>query len=238
MSAGLPVPNGFVVTTAAYEVFMASLKSKNDVLQSPIPQALATAIENAHHQLHNAPVAVRSSATAEDQPDTSFAGQQDTCLNVQNNLLDAIKTCWRSGSMERAIAYRQQHGIANSRMAVVVQTMVPDVLASGVLFTSAVSCREQDDMLVNAAWGLGQAVVDGKVTPDAIRVDKQSLEIVQRETAIKTVMTVLDDNTTRQEAVPKEQQDKPVLTDELVKVLAKLGQQVEDHYTGTPMDVE
>lgn len=131
----------------------------------------------------------------------------------------------------------QQHGIANSRMAVVVQTMVPDVRASGVFFTSAVSYREKDDMLVNAAWGLGQAVVDGKVTPDAIRVDKQSLEIVQRETAIKTVMTVLDDNTTRQEAVPKEQQDKPVLTDKQVKVLAKPGQQVEDHYTGTHMDV-
>jgi pyruvate,water dikinase len=93
MSAGLPVPNGFVVTTGAYDVFMASLKSKNDMLQSPIPQALATAIESAHHQLHSAPVAVRASTTAEYQPDTSFAGQHETCLNVQSNLLDAIKTC-------------------------------------------------------------------------------------------------------------------------------------------------
>src|SRR5215213_6276246 len=218
--AGLPVPPGFVVTTRAYDAFVEAggLKDKIIGLASQgsepaalersaeqiralfaggeIPDHLVAEIRTAHDRLGPAngrAVAVRSSATAEDLPGASFAGQQETYLNVRDAgaLVDAIKACWASLWTLRAMAYRRRQNIepATVSLAVVVQQMVP-AEAAGIMFTTDPVGGWRDRTLINAAWGLGEAVVGGRVTPDTLVVDKASGRIVSRETADKEVMTV------------------------------------------------
>ena len=185
-------------------------------------------------------VAVRSSATAEDLPTASFAGQQDTFLNVQSEpaLLDAVKKCWASLWTARAIVYRQKQGIDPNAvsLAVVVQALVL-AESSGILFTANPTNGERDHILINATWGLGEAIVGGLVTPDSMVVDKNNWKIVSRETAPKTTMTVRSDNGTIEQAVPQEKQNEQVLDDETAVALAKLGTQIESLYN-MPMDIE
>lgn len=185
--AGLPVPPGFVVTTDAYTAAAreagiearltvsadgpspdpAALRA--DLERTPVPERLRTAITDAYRELGEVPVAVRSSATAEDLPGAAFAGQQDTYLNVvgADEVVAAVRRCWASLWTDRAVAYRREHGVDSPgvRIAVVVQTMVDSDIA-GVMFTADPVTGDRDRVIVDAGGGLGEAVVSGLVTPD------------------------------------------------------------------------
>ncbi len=167
VDARLPVPDGFCVTTAAYRAFTA---------EGRMPEQVAAEVVEAYHRLGSPAVAVRSSATAEDLPDASFAGQQDSFLNITGDeeLLDAVCRCWASLGNERAVAYRRRHGIASDglALAVVVQRLV-DADAAGILFTADPVTGDPSWIEINAGWGLGEAVVGGQVTPDAFTVDRK-----------------------------------------------------------------
>jgi pyruvate,water dikinase len=186
------------------------------------------------------PVAVRSSATAEDLPEASFAGQQETHLNVQGQdaLLDAVVHCWASLWTARAISYRLHQGIdpATLSLAVVVQQFIP-AEAAGALFTANPVSGERDQIVINATWGLGEAIVGGQVTPDTVIVDKSDQKIVSRETATKTIMTVPTEGGTLDQPVPQAQQNQPAIDDVTAVELAQYGVQIEAHY-GRPMDIE
>ncbi len=161
-----------------------------------VPAEITAAILAAYGDMKDAPVAVRSSATAEDLPDASFAGQQDTYLNLRGAeaVLEAVKRCWASLWTARAIGYRLKNGIDQESiaLAVVVQELVP-ADAAGVLFTANPLNGRRDQLVINAAWGLGEAVVSGTVTPDTMTVDRHSGRMIDRRIAEKRVMTVRTD---------------------------------------------
>jgi len=266
--AGLPVPDGFNVTTAAYRQFMAenelqprimqilqsadvsqlgTLQGASQAIQElfaavSIPQPVSEAIELAYASLPGVdwPAAVRSSATAEDLPDLSFAGQQETYLNVHgiHAVLDAVRKCWASLWTARAIGYRLQHGVDQNSvaLAVVIQTLVP-AEAAGILFTANPVNGNRSQALVSAAWGLGEAVVGGLVTPDSITVEKSSQAVVERQTAEKLIMTVCTAFGTQEQPVPEALRRLPVLDDAAAAELTRLSSQIEQQY-GMPMDIE
>ena len=264
--AGLPVPGGFHITTDAYRRFVAGNNlqprifaalqgadtARPDCLDivsqqigklfdaAPIPAEISAAISAAYANLKDAPVAVRSSATAEDLPEASFAGQQDTYLNMigEAAVQQAVKRCWASLWTARAIAYRGKQNIAPAdvALAVVVQELVP-ADAAGVMFTANPLNGRRDQVVINAAWGLGEAVVSGTVTPDSITVDKLTGRPVQRETVEKLVMTVRTDSGTREQPVPNRLKKVPVLNDAQVRKLSRLGLEIEKLYAA-PMDIE
>jgi pyruvate,water dikinase len=264
--AGLPVPPGFVVTADTYRRFIeeagideelfaavdvdaeeasalagASERAHELILGSPLPAALREEILDAYDDVAaGRPVAVRSSATAEDLPDASFAGQQETFLNVtREDLLDSVRECWASLFSQRAIYYRNQKGFEHSEVdiAVVVQEMV-DAEKAGVMFTSHPSTGEPR-VIVESAWGLGEAVVSGSVSPDNYVVDRESGQVEEVTVADKKLMHVRDTETgeTVEREVPEEKREARVLSDEELAGLVELGRTVEDHY-GTPQDVE
>lgn len=267
-AADLPVPTGFYVTTRAYYDFIAAndLQPEIDAAladadvnkpstletaahtiqrqfnQGQMPDDIASAIAQAYARLpgDNPPVAVRSSATAEDLPEASFAGQQETFLNVRETdaVLEAVKRCWTSLWTARAIGYRARQGIPSDgiSLAVVVQAMVL-ADAAGILFTANPVTGARDQAVINAAWGLGEAIVGGHVTPDSLTVNKQTGEVVERETAVKTTMTVRTDQGTAEQPVPDELRDVPVLDDASAAALVWIGTQIETLY-GRPMDIE
>lgn len=233
--AGFPVPQGFCVTTDAYRFSVQNVSEqkrcriKNLVL-SP---ELVTEIRKARETLQTATVAVRSSATSEDLAEASFAGQQDTLLNVTHDeLLDALKACWASLWSLRAITYRQTQGISDEglAMAVVIQEMCKaDV--SGVLFT--VSPFNADVSIVESNWGLGESVVSGAITPDSFHVSRETGEVLEKSVATKREMVTA----VGVREVSSAQQDIPSLTDAQLKELTQLGMQVETLYD-QPMDIE
>lgn len=233
--AGFRVPQGFCVTTDAYRLSVQGLSEQNEssVKDIELPPELFAAVRTAREQLQTATVAVRSSATAEDLEEASFAGQQDTFLNVTSDaLLDALKACWASLWSERATAYRQTQGIADDglAMAVVVQEMC-DADVSGVLFT--VSPFDPDVSIVESNWGLGESVVSGAITPDSFHVSRETGEVVESDIAVKREMITATGVT----QVSSPQQDVPSLTDVKLKELVQLGRQVETCYQ-QPMDIE
>jgi NAD(P)-dependent dehydrogenase (short-subunit alcohol dehydrogenase family) len=262
--AGLPVPPGFVITTDAYRGYVAEhqLADKITTLAAPtddpegyesasaqiralfggeVSNSLRAEIAEAYAALgEDPPVAVRSSATAEDLPEASFAGQQDTYLNVRGleDLLVAVRECWASLWTARAMAYRARQGIdpASVSLAVVVQQMV-DAEAAGVMFTANPSNGRRDEAVISAAWGLGESVVSGSVNTDNIVVHKPDGTIVSSETADKAVMTVPAEQRTRERPVPAEQRQRPVLSESDAVELAAYGSRIEDHY-GAPQDIE
>ncbi|MFC9352488.1 PEP/pyruvate-binding domain-containing protein [Arthrobacter sp. NPDC057013] len=185
-------------------------------------------------------VAVRSSATAEDLASASFAGQQDTYLNVSgpDAVVAAVVDCWASLWNARAMAYRSRNGLdaATVRLAVVVQEMV-DAEAAGVLFTANPATGRRDQVVISAAWGLGESVVSGAVTTDDLVVDAATGRVDQRRTADKEVMTVYDGTGTREQAVPEEKRREPVLDDDAAAALARQGTAVAKHF-GSPQDIE
>ena len=213
-----------------------------------IPEDMAETIRRAYSELSGdetyeedgLSVAVRSSATAEDLPEMSFAGQQETYLNIRGSerVLGAVKRCWASLWTARAIGYRAQHGIAPEEvsLAVVVQELVAaDV--SGILFTANPLTGARDQVMINAAWGLGEAIVGGQVTPDTIVVDKASGKILTQEIAEKQVMTVRTSSGTHEEPVPTEKRSAAALTSEQAAQLARICTYVEQLYD-RPMDIE
>ncbi len=233
--AGFPVPNGFCVTTDAYRLSVAGLSEQNEnsVKDIGLSPELVTEIRTAREKLQTATFAVRSSATAEDLAEASFAGQQDTFLNVTpDELLDALKACWASLWSERAIAYRQTQKIADEglAMAVVIQEMC-EADVSGVLFT--VAPFNANAAIIESNWGLGESVVSGAITPDSFHVSRDTGAVLERSIATKNEMVTA----TGVSVVPSAQQDAPSLTDAQLKELTHLGMRVETHY-GHPMDIE
>lgn len=167
-NAGYNVPPAFVVTTAAFEKFY----------KKEINQELGKEISLALDKLKGSRFAIRSSATAEDLPNASFAGQHDTFLNVKKeDVLEKIKECWESLYTERAVYYRNEKGIKESKMAVVVQEMI-DADFAGVIFT--LDPVHKKDILIEAAQGLGENLVSGQITPSNYFIDRKSLEIKQK----------------------------------------------------------
>lgn len=263
--AGFPVPGGFLITTQAYQEFVqandltaaiqtALQGAKLDdpatleVLSAEIrqrfrdglmPVALADAIRSTYQHLGLPAVAVRSSATAEDLPEMSFAGQQDTYLNVlgEDALLQAVVNCWGSLWTARAIGYRSRNGIPHAEVAlsVVVQQMVQSE-ASGVLFTANPLTGNRAETVIDATLGLGEALVSGQVEPDHYIVDSRSGRILQKTLGAKALAirgqsgggTVTDHtDAATQQALP----------DPVIQEVTRLGQQVADLY-GTPQDIE
>ena len=233
--AGFSVPQGFCVTTDAYRFSVEHLSEQNasrvqDVVLAP---ELIETILKAREELRTDTVAVRSSATAEDLEEASFAGQQDTFLNVQSDeLLDAIRGCWASLWSERAIAYRRTQSISDEglAMAVVVQEMC-DADVSGVLFT--VSPYDENVSIIESNWGLGESVVSGAITPDSFQISRETGEVLEKAVATKQEMITKSGVS----EVSSAQQNIPSLTDEQLKQLGQLGIQVETFY-GKPMDIE
>jgi len=262
--AGLPVPSAFVVSAGTYRSFIegtgideplfeatdidsddskalasAAERAQALILETDVPQSVREDVLAAYDELGDGAVAVRSSATAEDLPDASFAGQQDTYLNVSRaELLDRVKECWASLFTQRAIYYRNEQGFDHDavNIAVVVQEMV-DAEKSGVLFTSHPSTGAPT-AIVEAAWGLGEVVVSGTVSPDNYVIDRGSGDIDDITVAEKKVMCVRgEDGTTVERSVPEEKRDRQVLDESELRRLIEVGERVEDHY-GTPQDVE
>ena len=186
------------------------------------------------------PVAVRSSATAEDQPDASFAGQQDTYLWIRGaeQVTHHVRLCWASLFTARAIAYRAERGYANEDvlMAVAIQKMV-NPLAAGVAFTLNPTNGDRSKIAIDASWGLGEAVVSGEVTPDNYLIDKVIFEIVNRTVSPKHVEVVIEGDRTAWRDVEPERQTVPCLDDDQLKAVAALAKRAEKHY-GRPQDVE
>ena len=218
------------------------------VEEAPVPPKVADAIRRGYEELSrragvdDLPVAVRSSATAEDLPDASFAGQQDTFLWVlgADDVLDHVRRCWSSLYTARAIAYRLEQGYPHDQvlMSVCVQQMV-DSRTSGVMFTLNPINGDRSKVAIDASWGLGEAVVSGEVTPDHFLVDKISREIVRREISPKTVE--FRPNPTRRvverREVPPERAQAPSLSDEEILELTRLGRAIEAFW-GRPQDLE
>jgi phosphohistidine swiveling domain-containing protein len=267
-AAGLPVPDGFHVATAAYRQFVAEHGLQEQILaavsvansdqpatleavssqigqlfaQNAMADDIAEAIQRAYAKLGegDVPVAVRSSATAEDLPGMSFAGQQETYLNIcgAEAVLEAVKKCWASLWTARAIGYRARHKIApqDVSLAVVVQRLVP-AEAAGILFTADPVSGQLDRALISASWGLGEAVVGGLVTPDSLVVEKASRRVLSRQTADKQVITVRTASATEEKPIPEALRRMPVLDDAAAARLTALGVQIEQLY-GQPMDIE
>ena len=247
--AGLPVPPGFVLTTDAYRAYVAAtgiderVRSGEgrirDLFTAPVPDDIAGELLAARKEL-GAAVAVRSSATAEDLADASFAGQQDTFLDVRGDdaLLAAVRDCWASLWTERAVDYRSRRGIdpAEVALAVVVQEMA-DADAAGVMFTANPTTGARHEVVIAAAWGLGEAVVGGAVTTDDLVVEKATGRVRSRATAEKAVMTVATGAGTQERPVPDDRRSRPVLTDAEAAALAALGGRIEEWF-GAPQDVE
>jgi len=226
----------------------ASKKIRRLIESSPIPKELQDAIVKAYRELSKKIgqkfvfVAVRSSATAEDLPGASFAGQQETFLNVkgEEELLESVKKCWSSLFTPRAIFYRTEKGFRHEKVliSVAVQKMV-NSRSAGVMFTLHPVTGDQSKIIIESVWGLGEAIVSGAVTPDHFEVDKESMKITMKNVMKKLVEYVRDSKTgkTIHVEVPPERQEAPSLTDEEVIELAKIGKKIEEHY-GTPQDIE
>ncbi|GLZ34190.1 phosphoenolpyruvate synthase [Lentzea sp. NBRC 105346] len=239
--AGLPVPQGFCVTTDAYRMVATTADpahAREQLLNAPVPDEVARAIVAEYEKLgENVPVAVRSSATAEDLPFASFAGQQDTFLNVvgADDVLDAVRRCWASLWTERAVSYRESNGIDHGSvfLAVVVQRMV-DSAVSGVMFTANPVTGKRDQVVIDASPGLGEAVVSGAVNPDHFVVDGN--EIVERRLGDKR-LAIRSKRGGGTEHVTSEANEEPCLTDAQILELADLGARVQEYY-GSPQDTE
>lgn len=215
--------------------------------RSPLPSDLEREIAESYKKLcevtgvNNVAVAVRSSATAEDIPEASFAGQQDTYLNVRGveNVIHYVKKVWSSLYTARALYYRDKMGIPHEKslMAVVVQKLV-NAKSAGVIFTLDPTTGDRSRVVIEASWGLGEGVVRGIVTPDEYVVDKKTLSIVERRISVKKVAVVRDESgLTKEVEVSIDKAERPALTDEEVVELSKMAIRLEEHY-GHPVDIE
>ena len=269
-SAGLPVPPGFTVKTSAYRQFVADAGMRQTIIELARPHLAGqnASFEAASQRLQalfaetpfgnelqdeivtayasfgpdDPPVAVRSSANAEDLPDLSFAGQHDTYLNVRGveAVFAAVRDCWASLWTERAMGYRHENGVDQQAvaMAVVVQRMV-DSDVSGVLFTANPTTGDRSEIIVNSSFGLGEAIVGGEVTPDTFIVDKDTLTTKGTSVGNKEFTIVAADGqgtSTRESSMEERQQlslSAPVLKD-----LARLAKDVEQRFGGVPQDIE
>src|SRR5215213_5266725 len=266
--AGFPVPAGFCVTTAAYDLVatdaglgptLAALagtqpedtarlaelakEARSYLSDAVVPDFIGQAIAEAYEGLGDGatvPVAVRSSATAEDLPQASFAGQQDTYLNVVGveSVIDAVRRCWVSLWTDRAVSYRATHGIDphSMRLAVAVQRMV-DASVAGVLFTANPITGKRRQAVIDASPGLGETVVSGMVNPDHFVANTATGEIVERRLGDKRVAIMAGSGSGTERVELDAGKDRASLSDGQVLALAKLGERIEEHY-GRPQDTE
>ncbi len=238
-----------VIDTNIPQQFDEASKGVRKIIEStPMPREIKGAIEKAYKKLGERTkstrvfVAVRSSATAEDLPGASFAGQQETYLNVRGyrELLQKTIRCWSSLFTPRAIYYRTQKGFKHEQVliSVGVQKMV-DAKAAGVAFTINPVTGESNHIVIEANWGLGESVVSGAVTPDNYTVDKKTLKIIDKKIAKKVIEYVPDPKTGRtiHVDVPAERQQQPCLTEREIAKIAELAKHIEKHY-GQPQDIE
>jgi rifampicin phosphotransferase len=250
--AGFPVPNGFVVTTDAYATVIQPLdlniperigagegaSVRADIETAPMPAELRTEIANAYAALGAVPVAVRSSATAEDLPGAAFAGQQDSYLNVVGEaaLIDAVCRCWASLWTDRAIAYRNRIKIdpADVRIAVVVQRMINAEVA-GVMFTADPVSGDRETLAVDASSGLGEAVVSGLVTPDHYLLDGDGRIRDYRPGDREMIVSSVPGGGVTHQAGQPDQAER--LPDDVLGDLARLGIEVAKLF-GRPQDIE
>jgi pyruvate,water dikinase len=226
----------------------ASQEIRKIIESAPMPSDIANEVRSAYRDLERktsnpqVKVAVRSSATSEDLPDASFAGQQDTYLNVkgEDQLVHYVQKCWSSLYTPRAIFYREEKGFPHEKVliSVGVQKMV-DSEVSGVIFTLDPVNGDPSKIIIESSWGLGEALVAGVVRPDRFIVDKGTLQIVHKEIVPKMVEHVPNHETglTMERDVPAERRNASSLGDEQVVELARLARDIEDHYQ-TPQDVE
>ncbi len=277
-SAGIPVPPGFIVTSAAYYYFLeknnlarpikqelrnldvnnpvvlsqVAQRIKQIICRTPVPTEIAEIIARYYEELKsgrglkgllvpNPLVAVRSSATAEDLPTASFAGQQMTFLNIKGeaSVIEAVRRSWASLFEARAIFYREQNKFDHFKVgiAVPIQRMVQSEV-SGVMFTSDPVTNNKKTITIEAIWGLGELIVQGEVTPDHYEVDKDSLKIAVAKTVPQRVMlSRKDTGQTGKHEVPRGRQNKRKLTDDQIVKLAILGKKIEKHYY-YPQDIE
>jgi pyruvate,water dikinase len=270
IAAGFPVPPGFVVGAPAYAAFCdgglrerierrlaavdvedtaelerAGAEVRAEVEAEQQPQWLATAIRDAYGRLAGddpeAPVAVRSSATAEDTESASFAGMNETLLNVRGAeaALDAVRRCWASLFGARTVYYRAKRGFGQAEMdiAVVVQRQI-EAERAGVMFTIDPASGSRDRLVVEGAFGLGESVVSGSVSPDRYVVDKRTRAIEGREVRRKELaIEAVGEGGTATRELSVAEAEREVLSDEEVRRLADLGTRIEAHY-GAPQDTE
>lgn len=269
---GIPVPNGFVVTSQAYFDFIqsgnlsrqiktsldncdvndpVSLQSTSHKIQTlirsyPISDQLAQDIMKAYLKLSgwlgikHVPVAVRSSATAEDLPDASFAGQQETFLNVvgESNVVKRVQDCWASLFTPRAIFYRhkQHYDHLKVGIAVPVQKLINSQI-SGIIFTVNPVNQDKNQIVIECIWGLGEYIVQGKVTPERHLVDKTTWQVIESQQVTQRIQLIRDKDETRQDNVPVSKETHAKLNpDEVIKI-SKLAQKIHNHYS-KPQDLE
>lgn len=272
-AAGMPVPPGFAVTTAAYDAFVeesglrkvitaaldhlnpddaasvdeVSAHIREEICSRPVPENIRKATFEAWNDLQArfadpVPVAVRSSATAEDLPDASFAGQQDTYLWLTDydDVAHHIRQCWASLYTSRAITYRLKNNIPEEglSMAVAVQKMV-NATRAGVAMTLNPSNGDRSKVTIDASWGVGEAVVSGTVTPDHIMLDKVMLAVVTEHIGDKHIEMVPDGEGRRltEREVEPERRAVRCVSDEEIHAIAAMAKRAEKHY-GCPQDVE
>lgn len=247
MHSGIPVPPGFVVLTNAFETFLKAMsplgetpeKIRASILSSEMPREIASEIEGAFDKLGAKFVAVRSSATAEDGAAAAWAGQLETYLNTtEENLLENVRKCWASLFTPRAIFYRKEleeksGGLPTPvSVAVVVQRMVQSEVA-GVAFSVHPVTQDRSRIIIEAGWGLGEAIVSGSITPDSYVVDKVGGRIMDANVSEQDRMI----GEHGWEEVPIEKRASQKLSNEQIVELAKLVVRIENHY-GFPVDVE
>ncbi len=268
--AGFPVPPGFAVTIHAYDQFLsengivdkiyqtlnstdvndpvqlnsASRKIQKLIVNSKIPDEVGQEVINNYKKLSGvfkkALVAVRSSATAEDAPGTSFAGQQASFLNISGeaNVLEKVKECWASLFTERSIFYRVENKVKheNVKVSVVVQKMVQSEV-SGVMFSMDPVAGDRDRIIIESVWGLGEMIVQGSVVPDKYVVQKETFDILSKEVSDQNIQLIKKGVETREIEVPQRIRDTQKITDEEIVTLAEYSDKLQKHYF-FPQDTE
>ncbi|PIR04047.1 MAG: hypothetical protein COV59_02575 [Candidatus Magasanikbacteria bacterium CG11_big_fil_rev_8_21_14_0_20_39_34] len=263
--SGIPVPNGFILLTSAFELFVqksgissdiektisgldykkldeievASQKIQAMIMQQNFPTILEEELQKAFHSLNAQFVAVRSSATAEDGAYSAWAGQLDTFLNTkEENLIQNVKQCWASLFSTRALFYRFEKGFHNTNISVgvVVQKMIQSEV-SGVAFSVHPVIQKRNLIYIEAGYGLGEAVVSGAITPDSYVVEKSDFQIVEKTISVQEQKLVLLGEKNEWVSVDKDRREKPKLTEEHIGELSRLVVKIEKQY-GFPCDIE
>ena len=269
---GIPIPNGFVVTSNAYFQFIkendlkkviqnilkttdvdqpdqladASKRIRSIIRKAPINHELSIEIMKAYKKLsdfgglRNVPVAVRTSATAEDSADASFAGQGDTFLNVigETNVLHRVRECWSSLFTSRSIFYQVKKNYDHFKIgvAVPVQKLVNSEI-SGIMFTANPVTSAKNEIIVETIWGLGEYIVQGKITPDQFVIDKNTWEIISENHVPQSIQLIRGKDETKEAPVPKSKRNRKKIDKAMALKIAKIGQKLNNHY-GRPQDVE
>ena len=262
---GLPIPPGFVILSSAFDRFLtetdpgeeiaailkqvkfkninsvdgAAVKIRKLILTAEFSKSLGKEILSEFIKLRAPLVAVRSSATAEDSSSASWAGELESYLCTdKKHLLENIKNCWASLYTPRAIFYRLEKKLNATKIsvAVVVQKMVQSEV-SGITFTVHPVTKDRDQLVIEAGWGLGEAIVGGKIIPDSYVISKKRGEIIEKNVSEQKMMIVKGLKGTVKKAVQKTKQDKQKLTDRRIIELARLCAKIERHY-GEPQDIE